>query len=421
MRKNAAFGLLRWIVVLAAAGAVAVGGWRVALRLLRPDVSVTKVVERRIVQAFYATGTLQPVREYAIKSNNPGILTAVRVDKGDQVKMDQPLAVVLQDGVEFQYDQAKADRDLKARLADEPNSPVLKEFDARAVANEELLNIAKREEVRLAEALKRNAASQSDLDKALDREKTVWANLEGIRYERKAKLLDLKKDLEVAESALKIAKWNLDRQTVTCPVDSATVLDRPLSVGTRLAVNDTIMVVADVRPDKLVMRAQVDEEDKTHVSLGQLVQMTLYAYSGRTFQGRVGKIYDRADPQRRTFEVDVEMIDKDPGFAAGMTGELAFILSDKKQAPVIPSQAVQAGKVWLVRNGQLAEADAQLGISSVERVEVIGGISPSDQVLISPIDNMKPGQRVRPTYVDPDTAAGQNKPKMEQDVFRGFR
>ena len=65
--------------------------------------------------------------------------------------------------------------------------------------------------------------------------------------------------------------------------ENAVVLDRPVTVGTRLAVNDHIMWVADVRPEKLIMRAAVDEEDKVYVKEGQIVRMTLYAFPGQVF------------------------------------------------------------------------------------------------------------------------------------------
>ena len=87
------------------------------------------------------------------------------------------------------------------------------------------------------------------------------------------------------------------------------MLDRPVSLGTRLAINDHILIMADVRPTMLVMRAAVDEEDKNKLRVGQLVQMTLYSFPDDRdkFTGHVKTIYHKADPQRRTFEVDVEI------------------------------------------------------------------------------------------------------------------
>ena len=417
--KRRASAFIRWVVLIAVVIAVGAVGSQVAYALLRPKITVTHPVEAPVVQAFYATGTLMAEREYAIKSNAPGYVSQVLVDKGDRVKKDQPLAVVFEDGVQQKFDQAKAERDQRAQLADEKRSPVLAEFDARISAFTDILGIAQREQKRLTDLIEKNAASQFDLDRAIDRTKTVYADIEAQKAQKATKKIDLHKDLEVAEAALKIAQWNLDRQTIRCPIENAVVLDRPVTVGTRLAVNDHIMWVADVRPEQLIMRAAVDEEDKVYVKEGQVVRMTLYAYAGRTFEGKVKKVYDKADTERRTFEVDVEMVNKEPTFSAGMTGELAFIMAEKASAWVIPSQAVQSGVVWTVKDGALARADVKLGLKSIERVEVISGLTAKDEVVISPMDSPAEGQRVRAKFMDPTAAANLNKPKVEK-AFQAF-
>jgi len=282
-----------------------------------------------------------------------------------------------------------------------------------------LLGIAQREQKRLTDLIEKNSATQFDLDRAMDRTKTVWSEVEQMKAQKAAKKIDLQKDLEVAEAALKIAQWNLDRQTIRCPIEFGVVLDRPVTMGTRLAVNDHIMWVADVRPEKLIMRAAVDEEDKVYVKEGQMVRMTLYAYAGRTFEGRVKKIYDKADADRRTFEVDVDMVEKEPTFSAGMTGELAFVMAEKASAWVIPSQAVQSGVVWTVKDGVLSKPQIRLGLRSIERVEVVSGLLAQDQVVISALDSPVEGQRVRTQFMDPTAAANLNKPKVEK-AFQAF-
>ena len=417
MRRKA-FALLRWIVLPIVLLAIAAALWLVFLRFTRPVVTVTTIVEAPVVQAFYATGTLLPEREYPIKANNPGLLTDVLVDKGDDVKKDQPLAVAVEDSVQYKFEQAKAERDQRAKLADDANSPVLAEFDARISATQDLLDIALREQKRFATMMEQGVGGEAEYNRATERVKTVWADLQGLKSQRQERKIALGKDLDVADAALRIAQWNLDRQTIRSPI-AGTVLDRPATVGTRLAVNDHVMQIADVRPDTLIMRAAVDEEDKTFVRPGQTVRMVLYAYENRSFTGTVKKIYDKADADRRTFEIDVEMTEKDPGFSAGMTGELAFIISEKSKTTVIPTQAVQSGEVWIVRDGTLAKADVSVGLSSIERTEVLSGLSGDDQVVISPVSGLAEGQRVRTHLVDPTTAANANKPKQEQG-FKGF-
>jgi RND family efflux transporter MFP subunit len=180
------------------------------------------------------------------------------------------------------------------------------------------------------------------------------------------------------------------------------------------------MRIADVRPEKLVMRAAVDEEDIARVSVDQTVRMSLYAFPDRLFVGRVSKIYDEADATRRTFEVDVRFEEAEKQLAAGMTGELAFILAQRQKAIVVPSQAVQSGNAWLVESGRLVKRPVTPGVSSIERAEIVSGIKPGERVVISPIGELKEGQRVRTRFMDPIAAAGLNKKEIEEQPFKAF-
>lgn len=420
MPHRRAQGLVRWIVTTAIVIAAGVAVVAVVLRLTRPSVTVTEVVEGPVVQAFYSTGTIQPQREYPIRSNTAGILTEVLVDKGSRVRKDQPLAIVTDPALVYTADKTKAELNEKLKRADEKSSPVIQEYDAKIDAMGQMLQIAQREEKRLTQILENDAATRFDLDRATDRVKTLWSELESIKAQRASKLLELQREAEVAQAAHNIARWDLDQQTLRSPIDGV-VLDRPTSLGTRVAVNDQIMRVADIVPQNLVMRAAVDEEDIVKVRSAQTVKMTLYAFDYRVFTGQVAQIYDQADAERRTFEVDVKLDEPDDKLSPGMTGELAFVMNAKDKALVVPSQAVQGGAIYVVNgSGVVRRAETTLGLRSIERTEVASGLKPGDRVVITPIGDIKPGAHVRESYLDPIAAAGLNKPKVENDNFKGF-
>lgn len=422
MRRRTAQSTLRvllWIAGFALIGAAAAFG---VFRALRPGVTVTEAVEGPVVQAFYSTGTIQPVREYPIRANVAGILTEVLVDKGDRVTKDQPLAVVNEPALQYAFDKAEAELKEKQARAEPSQSPVLLEFERRIDAMTSMLAIAEREQDRQTKALEARAGSQADLDRALDRVKLLNMDIAALQAQCDAKRLELQREVDVARSAVNTARWNLDQQTLRAPIDG-TILDRPTSQGTRVAVNDVVMRLADVRPANLVMRAAVDEEDIVHVRVGQLVRLTLYSFPGDVFDGKVNRIYDQADADRRTFEVDVLFDRPQERFAPGMTGELAFVLGEREKAVVVPSQAVQDGAVWTVTSdGAAARNEVEVGLRSVERTEVVRGIRAGDTVILSPAAGLSPGQHVRMTRIDPATAAGLNKKSTaaEGAAFKGF-
>src|SRR5262245_25228103 len=109
MNRRRARGLVRGLVAVGAILVLAVAGGYLALRFARPVVTVTEAVEAPVVQAFYATGTILPVREYPIKTNMAGTIQEVRVDKGDSVKKGQVLAVVSDPESVFKQRQKEAE------------------------------------------------------------------------------------------------------------------------------------------------------------------------------------------------------------------------------------------------------------------------------------------------------------------------
>lgn len=447
MKRRAKINL-RLLLVVAVIVLIGSGAFVAVRAFSQPLVQVTKLTRGPVVQAFYATGTIVPEREYSVRSNVAGILfLEPGIDKGVRVARDQRLARVVSDDLEQKLKQTEADlREKKAR-ADEKTSPVLAEVDRRVEAFTEIMGVAKREVQRLLKLAETSGANQLEIDRAQDRVTTARAEIEAFKAQRAAKLLELKKDLEIAQSAYDIAKWNIDQQEIKAPVDGV-ILDWPVPNRTRLAINDHVMMIADVTPEKLVMRAAVDEEDKNKLHVGQVVRMTLYSFPDDKFIGRVKTIYDKADPQRRTFEVDVDIArattpSPKPGqsagsasaqsaapdspvtttqpstrFAPGMTGELAFVEREKDSADILPRQALQGDWFYVIRNGKVDRVPARPGVRNVTRVEVLEGIDPNAVVLISPIGKLQVGQAVRTDFLDPRTAADLNKPP-DTEIFKG--
>lgn len=459
MTRRRALSTLSWILI-AVAVVAAIGITVALLRFNRPAVTVTEAVEGPAVQAFYATGTLEPAdREHVIRAPVEGFIRPptpeqsagkAYMDKGHRVGKGQVLAVVYNEGYQSAYDKALADVKEKTARAREETSPVLQELDSRIANYGELVKASEREFQRYSRSLEQNVAAQSDYDRALDRWKTLVSEFEAFKAQKLQAVLRLERELADARSALKIAEWNLEQTKILSPVDGF-VMDKPLQIGARVAINDLIVTVANSDPSNLVMRAQVDEEDVTKVTpegfveqafqpasnpasqsvqagkpapqtqpvVGQVVRMSLYSFPDEIFTGRVLRIYPKADPERRTFEVDVAIEKPSPRMQSGMTGELAFETASRDRTLVVPSQALQEGKIWTIRGGKFADSGATVGLRGVERIEVTSGLKPGDTVVISPIAGLVPGDPVRVgEKIDPATAAGLNKPKAKE-IFRG--
>lgn len=424
MKLRRAQSTIRWVIIAAATLAAAVVAY-LMYAAARPTVTVSEATVARAEQAFYATGTIQPKREfYVIRAAAAGYLRRSEgatefVDKGDVVTKDRVLACVMSDAHLIELTKAAAElTEKQARAAED--GPVLAEYDAVIASTTKSLEYARNELNRTRELRKSNNASITDVERADTRVQNLEGELASLRSKRASSKLLLARELEVAQKLRDIAQWNFDQQLLKSPVDGV-VLDRPVSEGTYVAVNDPIMQVADVKPENLVMRASVDEEDIARVEVGKPVTMVLYSLPGEPpLEGKVKQIYPKADAERRTFEVDVQLDKPDDRLRPGMTGELAFQTAAKEKALVVPSQAVQDGKLYVVRDGRVKAIHAKIGIRGIAMTEVLDGIQPGDRVIISPVGEIKEGQSVRTSYVDFLAAARQNKPAAREVGKFGF-
>ena len=419
MKRNRPRGFVK--VVAFAAALLAVTTIAFALFWFsRPAVTVTRVIEGPVIQAFYATGTVRPRLEYPISSSVGGIVEQVMVRQGQAVTKTQALALVNDPNLRYEADRARANLKTRRDFADPDKSPVLLQFDRQISATQQMLEAAKNQEDRFTSLAQRSAASANDRDQAFEHAKKLWGDLESLKAQRAARLRELQQDVETAESAERAAQENLNRQTLRSPIDGV-VLDEPIAQGTRVEINGHVMQLADVGPGSLIMRAAVDEENIAGVDRDQHVKMTLYSFPGRTFDGVVEQKYPKADSTRRTFDVDVKFASAEPKLQPGMTGELAFIEQTRDRALIVPSQAVQDNAIWTIHAGKLAKTTAAIGIRSIERTEIAAGLGVGDTVVISPISGLTEGELVRVgSTIDPKVAADLNKPKTSE-VFKGFQ
>ena len=132
----------------------------------------------------------------------------------------------------------------------------------------------------------------------------------------------------------------------------------------------------------------------------QTVRMTLYAFPDETFNGTVTRIYDQADPDRRTFEVEVSFEKLEQRFQPGMTGELAFVMAEKPVAMIVPAQALlfrsSGMQVALVGpDNRIHLQDVTLGRNLGSEVEIRSGLTQSDRFVANPSLGLLEGQRVK--------------------------
>lgn len=176
-----------------------------------------------------------------------------------------------------------------------------------------------------------------------------------------------------------------------------------------------LYTVADL--SRVWVYAQVFQDDVGRLKPGDPVEITVDAYPGRIFHGRIDQILPQVDLATRT--VRVRLVVQNPGvkLKPGM-----YVNCDLK-APlgrqlVVPSSAVfQTGTHSLVflykGNGYLDPKEVTLGPQAGNDYVVLKGLKPNQQIVTSAnflIDSESQLQAAAGSFMPPPPGAGSNSP-----------
>ncbi|HEX3152874.1 MAG TPA: efflux RND transporter periplasmic adaptor subunit [Gemmataceae bacterium] len=231
---------------------------------------------------------------------------------------------------------------------------------------------------------------------------------------------------EAADAAIEIKKAQLeiDRTRITAPIDGV-VMQHNIRVGTVLGGKGTLpehkdAVVTLYEPSKLQVRVEVPIGKFQFVRYGQPAIVEVEdVLPGRKLVGTV--LYDThlANIARNSVPVKVALPDNPPEqLRPEMIASVRFQAPAQKQAPkgeavrrvVVPRRLLvaegDAVKVWIVeqarnraelRTIELAPGEKE---RTGETAEVVGGLNPTDKLIATGLEQMRPGLRVRITGED---------------------
>lgn len=291
-----------------------------------------------IVQAVYASGTVEPSVMIPIAPRQGARLMTLAVDEGYNVKKG-------------------------ALLAQLEDTDILKNLEGLKSAAE----VSEKEYSRRLELFKGKATSAQELDRA-------------------------KAERDAALAAMQQAEAQLSYLKLVAPEDGI-VIRRDGEVGEMISAGQPVFWISCCAP--LRISAEVDEEDISLVSPGQAVAISADAFPGKVFHGKVQSITPKGDPVARSYRVRISIEGETP-LMIGMTAETNIITRESTDALLAPAGALVDGKVWVLEGGKLKLAAVTTGSKTSEAVEITAGLNEQDTVIMNPDASLKEG--ASPSY-----------------------
>jgi len=185
--------------------------------------------------------------------------------------------------------------------------------------------------------------------------------------------------------------------SLNSPIDGI-VVERNATVGASVGTDANVFKIIDL--SRVWVDANVFEKDLQQVRLGQEVKLTVPAFPGTTFSGRVILINSVVDPDTRTVKVRTEVANPDGRLKPDMFANVQIVTALNRTAISIPQSAVlnDDGKtiVFVAEGNDYKKRQVQAGIQSNDRVEIVDGLNAGDKVVVKGnyllLQQSKPGE-----------------------------
>jgi RND family efflux transporter MFP subunit len=143
----------------------------------------------------------------------------------------------------------------------------------------------------------------------------------------------------------------------------------------------------------------VPEIDAPAMQTGATPTVTLDEYPGQVFHGSLVRNSAAINPTSRTLLVEVDVDNTERKLLPGAYVFVHFMLPGRAQSVTVPANTLlfrsEGLRVGVVRDGKAALVPITIGRDYGDRLEVLSGLQPSDQVILNPSDSLIDGTGVR--------------------------
>ena len=209
-------------------------------------------------------------------------------------------------------------------------------------------------------------------------------------------------DFEAAELGYKVRKTNynnlLENTILRSPINGF-VTARNFDVGDMFAMSAPLFTVQQVIPVKLLVG--ISESEYTKVKKGDTVSITVDALPGRSFTGKVNRLYPTINAATHTFSAEVLVSNADRALRPGMYARVSVNFGTSHRI-VLPDRCIvkQEGTgqrfVYVLKpDDTVSYVPVTLGKHTGFEYEVIDGIQEGELIVQKGQAALKDGVKVR--------------------------
>ena len=304
-------------------------------------VEQTQLSNHTFESAFTFLGTFEPIRQNTIGSDAQGKIIRLNIEEGDRVSQGQVIAKIDDELLQLQLQNAEVS-----------------------------LEGQKSDDNRYSNLAKENAVAGMQVEKT-------------------------KLGLRSAEIQKKQIQKQLRSTNITAPF-SGVITKKMVDLGSVIGAGSPLFEITDISSLKLTIN--VPERDILKFKINQTVKVNVDIYGDRAFEGKVSNLSVVAD-KSHNFKVQITIKNSKQELMGGMYGSVALNNSKSITALAIPRKALVGSsknpQVYVIQNGKSILTSFTAGTSDGEFIEVVNGLSKTDQIVTRGQVNLQNNSNVK--------------------------
>ena len=361
-------------------------------------VETSKAVKHTFSGRLPITGELKPVQEVVLKSKVGGTVVVLNFDEGDLVKKGDLIAKI---------DSGNQQAQLRSNAA----SVAIAEAQLqRSRADFERVH---RDLERVEKLAASGAADQKTLDDTKSAMKLAQVSVSAATAQ-----------LDQARAVRDLAKNAVGETKYIAPI-SGVISRRGVSLHEYVDTMKNREIVTIVDNSAMELVAQLAADLASGITKGARVEFQVNGPDAKPLEGEVTAVSPTVDPRTRSIRLRVRIPNVDGKLKGGMYATGNVIAGGERQGIGVPVTAVREeavsppadldgdgeedkqSVVWRVSGESVEKVIVRTGVTDGDITEVVGGVQPDDQVVVSSPTGLKPGIKI---VVQQPTAAQHKNP-----------
>lgn len=305
-------------------------------------VKVREIKGEAFSEKYKVVGIVKPYTSAKLSSEEGGIITYLSKDKGNSVSKGETVVVLKKDFDKASYDQAVSQYEL-----------------------------AKDNYIRAEKLYLENATTEQ-----------VYTN---------AKL-----QFDIAEKTVEIYRTRLGKGYIKSPI-SGVVDAKYMNLGEMTSPGSPVLSIVDI--SRVKIEAGIPEKYVTQLTKGRSVEITFDVLPDDNFTGKITYISPTLNPQSRTFDIEIILVNKDKKLKPEMSANIFISNLNLSDAVVLERDSfVDNGDeqfVFVLENDIAKKKVIKLGGASDNKVLVSEGLNIGDKLIYYGFRALVDGDKVK--------------------------